>query len=109
MGFLLTVAMGFLFTMTLGFQLTISITDALRAAKLDLIRSPAFSHPYFWAGYVVTGDSAKVVLPRKPWSLFIAGIAIVLAVILWAILSPRTGSSSSAGKRGRSTTGKRRR
>jgi tetratricopeptide (TPR) repeat protein len=85
------------------------ITDALRAAKLDLIRSPAFSHPYFWAGYVVTGDAAKVVLPGKPWGLFIAGIAIVLAGILWAILSPRTGSSSSAGKKGRSTTGKRRR
>ncbi|MCX6564184.1 MAG: CHAT domain-containing protein [Candidatus Aminicenantes bacterium] len=85
------------------------ITDALRAAKLDLIRSPAFSHPYYWAGYVVTGDAAKVVLPGKPWGLFIAGIAAALAVILWAILSPRTGSSSSAGKRGRSTTGKRRR
>jgi tetratricopeptide (TPR) repeat protein len=85
------------------------ITDALRAAKLDLIRSPAFSHPYYWAGYVVTGDAAKVVLPRKAWGLFIAGIAVALAGILWAILSPRTGLSSSAGKRGRSTTGKRRR
>ena len=85
------------------------IMDALRAAKLDLVRSPAFSHPYYWAGYVITGDAAKVVLPRKAWGLFIAGIAAALAGILWAILSPRTGLSSSAGKKGRSTTGKARR
>ncbi len=29
--------------------------DALRSAKIDLIRS-GYDHPFFWAGFVLTGD-----------------------------------------------------
>ncbi|MDP2915919.1 MAG: CHAT domain-containing protein [Candidatus Aminicenantes bacterium] len=85
------------------------IMDALRAAKLDLVRSPAFSHPYYWAGYVITGDAAKVILPKKTPFWIFALIALCLAGIIRIFLSPRTGLSSSEGKKGRSTTEKRRR
>ncbi len=88
-----------------------SITDALRGAKLDLIGSPALSHPYYWAGYVAAGDAAKVIFPRHSKTpLILGGIALCLAAlagILRIILSPRTGSSSSGRKRERSTTAKR--
>jgi CHAT domain-containing protein len=35
--------------------------EALRAAKLDFIKeNPLQSHPYFWAGFVLTGDTAPI-------------------------------------------------
>jgi len=86
------------------------ITDALRGAKLDMIRSPAFAHPYYWAGYVVTGDTAQSALRRKPnIFLLLAVAAVALAAIILLSLSPRIGSSSSARKRARSTTAEKRR
>jgi CHAT domain-containing protein/Tfp pilus assembly protein PilF len=87
-----------------------SITDALRGAKLDMIGSPALAHPYYWAGYVAAGDAAKVIFPRSKTPWILGGIAlclVALAGMLWIILSPRTGSSSSGRKRERSTTGKK--
>lgn len=33
-----------------------SMDEALRAAQADLIRSKAFSHPYYWAAFQLTGD-----------------------------------------------------
>ena len=30
--------------------------EALRQAQLDLLGSPATAHPYYWAGFVLTGD-----------------------------------------------------
>ena len=30
--------------------------EALRAAQVDLIRSPMFSHPYHWAAFQLVGD-----------------------------------------------------
>jgi len=31
-------------------------SDALRIAKLDLIRSRDYSHPYFWSAFVMYGE-----------------------------------------------------
>jgi CHAT domain-containing protein len=31
-------------------------SEALRMAKLDLLRGKDFSHPYFWAGFIQSGD-----------------------------------------------------
>ena len=33
-----------------------SKTDALRAAALDLLHSPRYAHPYYWAGFILVGD-----------------------------------------------------
>jgi CHAT domain-containing protein len=30
--------------------------EALRSAVLELMRTPAFSHPFYWAGFVMIGD-----------------------------------------------------
>ena len=33
-----------------------SKADALRAATLDLLRTPRYAHPYYWAGFILVGD-----------------------------------------------------
>ena len=42
--------------------------EALRRAKLRLLRQPTFAHPYYWAAFVVVGDwtplQAHVIKPR---------------------------------------------
>ena len=57
--------------------------SALREAKLQFLRSSlAWSHPRYWAGYVLNGDGAAR-LPRViPWSLVVAAAAIGALFIL---------------------------
>jgi CHAT domain-containing protein len=33
-----------------------SKTDALRAAAVAMLRTPEFSHPFYWAGFILAGD-----------------------------------------------------
>ncbi|MCU1384028.1 MAG: Tetratricopeptide 2 repeat protein [Acidobacteria bacterium] len=63
-----------------------TLADALREAKLRFLRSGlAWQHPYYWAGYVLTGDGAAA-LPRVvPWPA-IAGAAAVLLVLVSAVI-----------------------
>jgi len=35
----------------------ISKADALRSAQLKLLRNPTYRHPFYWAGFIVTGDA----------------------------------------------------
>jgi len=37
-----------------------SIVDALRKSKIEMINSEALSHPFYWAGFVVSGKADKV-------------------------------------------------
>ena len=32
-----------------------SVANALREAQLDLLRTPRYSHPYYWGGFVLVG------------------------------------------------------
>jgi CHAT domain-containing protein len=34
--------------------------DALRAAKLAILKRPAFRHPYYWAGFIQSGDWTRL-------------------------------------------------
>jgi hypothetical protein len=36
----------------------LSKADALRTAKMEMIHSP-FSHPYYWAGFIISGDASS--------------------------------------------------
>lgn len=44
--------------------------EALRRAKVRLLRQPAFGHPYYWAAFIPAGDwtplHAHVIHPRAP-------------------------------------------
>lgn len=61
-----------------------SIAAALRAAKLALIASPGYAHPYYWAGYVAAGDAGRIPFPHwsRMWVGLIAGAALALLVFL---------------------------
>ncbi|ATW04102.1 hypothetical protein CHN51_11620 [Sphingorhabdus sp. YGSMI21] len=40
-----------------------SITEALRLSQLDLMNDPVTSHPFYWAGFALIGDGARLFLP----------------------------------------------
>jgi hypothetical protein len=47
---------------------TKTIGAALQDAQRELIRQPAYSHPFYWAPYFVVGDSSKSMLAGLPIS-----------------------------------------
>jgi CHAT domain-containing protein/tetratricopeptide (TPR) repeat protein len=61
-----------------------SIAASLRAAKLALIASPAYAHPYYWAGYVAAGDAERIPFPHwgRLWIVLIAGAALAFLAYL---------------------------
>ena len=38
--------------------------DALRQAKLSILKRPAMRHPYYWAGFIQSGDWTRLPTPR---------------------------------------------
>ena len=64
-----------------------SIMSALREAKIEMINSGVLSHPYYWAGFIVTGEADRVIFPRdlKRWILATLSIAAGLAILLLLI------------------------
>ena len=56
-----------------------SIEDALRRAQLEMIRSRKASHPYYWAGFIVTGTADQILYPR-PWLLWTALVVLAAGV-----------------------------
>ncbi|MEM1118963.1 MAG: CHAT domain-containing tetratricopeptide repeat protein [Bacteroidota bacterium] len=71
--------------------------QALRQAKLDYLaqENDKFAHPYYWAGFVIIGKDAPMLLPTINalfWQLFVSALCLLLisCVIRWrTILSPR--------------------
>jgi len=55
-----------------------SIMDSLRKTKLEMIDSDVLSHPYYWAGFVVTGNSDRIIYPSATKKL----ILIILLIFL---------------------------
>ena len=39
-----------------GLQKNLSKVEALRQAQITLLSSDAFSHPYFWAAFILVGS-----------------------------------------------------
>ena len=58
-----------------------SKSEALRSAKLHHIQSsdPQLSHPYFWAGMTLVGDSSAM-YPSYTWLWFTGGILLLVAI-----------------------------
>jgi CHAT domain-containing protein len=63
------------------------IASSLRKAKLELIDSGILSHPYHWAGFIITGNADAIIFPRRmnKWILvtisLCAGLAIFIIVL----------------------------
>ena len=54
------------------------ISTALRSAKLEMIGSEEASHPFYWAGFVVSGDSGRVVYRQR----LVMWVVILLVVLV---------------------------
>jgi CHAT domain-containing protein/tetratricopeptide (TPR) repeat protein len=63
------------------------VMDSLRLAKLEMIDSEVLDHPYYWAGFIVSGNADRVIFPRRmnKWMIVTlslgAGLAILILVI----------------------------
>jgi hypothetical protein len=56
-----------------------TVAEAAREARLALLRDPRWSHPYYWAPFVVTGNTA-VTVPlgsRRSWPWWPVAVAAV--------------------------------
>ncbi|MEA2006059.1 MAG: CHAT domain-containing protein, partial [Acidobacteriota bacterium] len=65
-----------------------SIMDALREAKLEMLSSHTpLSHPYYWAGFIVSGKADEVVFPKasKKWILLSIPFLLICGAILISI------------------------
>ena len=54
------------------------IMNALRKAKLEMIQSGVLSHPYYWAGFIVTGNANKIIFPNNIKKLLFLGLFLLL-------------------------------
>jgi CHAT domain-containing protein len=63
------------------------VMESLRRAKIEMIDSGVLTHPYYWAGFVATGNADVTIFPRSldKWMIvtlsLCAGLAILLLVI----------------------------
>jgi len=74
-----------------------SIMDALQKAKIEMIDSDVLSHPYYWAGFVVTGSADKIIYPSNIRNLIFLIIFLFLlaaGITSFIILRKRIKSSS---------------
>ena len=64
-----------------------SKSKALKNAKLDYLNTtedPNLKHPYYWAGFVLTGDASAIVSPPNYWIYF--GLVIILVLIIGVLI-----------------------
>jgi CHAT domain-containing protein len=74
--------------------------DALRAAKLRFLRSgPGLSHPYDWAGYVLTGDGRNPLPYVMSWTALATAVAVVAMVFIAALRAAARARSSTRLRR----------
>lgn len=55
-----------------------SIMNALRKAKLEMITSDTLSHPYYWAGFIISGKADQIIFPKpiKKWIFYAASLLL---------------------------------
>ncbi len=64
-----------------------SIMSSLRQAKLELINSTKLAHPFYWAGFIVSGKANQIIFVKKSNILVIIGAILFVALILIIISS----------------------
>lgn len=57
---------------------------ALHQAQLELVRSQAYAHPYYWAAFIPIGDMRPIELNNCYCSLLIgASLGVILLLLVW--------------------------
>ncbi|MDH5744570.1 MAG: CHAT domain-containing protein, partial [Candidatus Aminicenantes bacterium] len=67
------------------------IANSLRNAKLEMISSEAVSHPYYWAGFIVSGKADQVVFPNVLGRWLLIGGSCLFVGGLFFIVVKRNG------------------
>ena len=62
-----------------------SKAEALRAAKLDFLRSPSASHPAYWAAFVLNGESRSSIAYVVTWTKLSVAALCLLIPMLWLL------------------------
>lgn len=71
-----------------------SIADALRKAKIEMINSRVLDHPYYWAGFIATGETDRVIFPREVMRWIIATLSIAAGLAILLLIVNRDRSSA---------------
>ncbi|WP_164510843.1 CHAT domain-containing protein [Nonlabens xiamenensis] len=69
---------------------------ALKMAKTEYLDSQIeeqFKQPYYWAGFVLTGDPSPVVDDGTHWVLILIGLSVLVGIILLVALSRKRKKS----------------
>jgi len=61
-----------------------SIMNSLRQAKLELINSDVLSHPFYWAGFIVSGKADQVIFPKKNRLYILLGFSLIFGTIAFS-------------------------
>lgn len=76
-----------------------TVAAALRRAQLTVRADRRTSHPFYWAGFTVVGDGARVIAPLKRapgpdlWRVVYGGLGALLGVVGWRIYRRRFAPS----------------
>ncbi|MGB7297026.1 MAG: CHAT domain-containing tetratricopeptide repeat protein [Candidatus Aminicenantales bacterium] len=70
------------------------VMDSLRQAKLEMIDSEVLAHPYYWAGFIVSGNADRLIFPRRvnKWIIVTLSLCAGLAILILVISRDRTVS-----------------
>ena len=68
------------------------IMNALRKAKLEMMTSDTLSHPYYWAGFIISGKADQIIFPKpiKKWMFYAAPLLLVVSFITAVIKRKRS-------------------
>jgi CHAT domain-containing protein len=75
-----------------------SIMNSLRRAKLEMINSDILSHPYYWAGFIVSGKADQIIFPARKLIYILVGTFIVLLCGIFIIVLKRKNNNMNRPK-----------
>jgi CHAT domain-containing protein len=78
------------------------VTGSLRQAKLEMINSEVLAHPYYWAGFIVSGNADRVIFPRRinKWVIMTLSLCAGLAILILVISREKPASGSPPNRLG---------
>jgi CHAT domain-containing protein/Tfp pilus assembly protein PilF len=68
-----------------------SIARALQNAKIDMIATRAYSHPFFWAGFMVSGLASNTIYSNNLLTLYLIIVSIFILIFITLVSALRRG------------------
>jgi len=66
-----------------------SIMNSLRRAKLEMINSDILSHPYYWAGFIVSGKADQIIFPKNNLKFVLVAVSLVFICGIFVVVIKR--------------------